>query len=447
VKERKLSIADVIRHRRVTLLLVPLLLWLLLWLKLWPVGCVEEQGRAPNLLLITIDTLRADHLGAWGYERPTSPGIDELARESVVFEDAHAHSAWTLPSLASLMTSLYSSTHACWGLKSSLGASFTTLAEILRGHGYSTAAVANHIFLAPKYGLHQGFQHYDQELVEEGIGFHQRVTSPRVTQKATAWLEGRRAGGDPWLLWVHYFDPHQAYKRHEGLSERFGVERPVDLYDGEIRFTDRAVHQLLRQLEGLGLARDTIVVVWADHGEEFEDHGGRYHGKTLHREITRVPLIIRVPGMKHRRVTDAVRSVDVLPTLLELMGLPAHPDAEGRSLVPAMQGLALEPLPVFAELRMKFSKHADSLILGRWKLIRGRPGLRPHLFDLESDPLEKTDLAAEHPDTCEQMVAETKAMKSAAAKKAARYGAVEEFDLSEDEIEALRRLGYWSDEK
>jgi choline-sulfatase len=436
---RKLSIADVILLRRAVLLLVPLLLW--------PAGCVEEKGGAPNLLLITIDTLRADHLGAWGYERPTSPGIDELARESVVFDDAHTHSAWTLPSLASLMTSLYSSTHACWELESSLGASFTTLAEILSGHGYVTAAVANHVFLAPKYGLHQGFQHYDQELVEEGIGFHQRVTSPRVTQKATAWLEGRRDGGDPWLLWVHYFDPHKAYKRHEGISERFGVDRPVDLYDGEIRFTDRAIHQLLRQLEALGLARDTIVVVWADHGEEFGDHGGKYHGRTLYREMTRVPLIIRAPGFQHRVVTDAVRSVDVLPTLLELMGLPAHPDAEGRSLVPTMNGVSLDPLPVFSELRIKFSRHADSLTLGRWKLIRGRPGLRPHLFDLESDPLEKTNLAAEHPGICERMVAEIKAMQGAAAEKAARYGPAEELDLSEDEIEALRRLGYLSDEK
>jgi len=414
---------------------------------LWPAGCGQKQGEVRNLLLITIDTLRVDHLGAWGYERATSPGIDEFARESVVFENAHANSAWTLPSLASLMTSLYSSTHACWTFKSRLGDSFTTLAEILSGHGYVTAAVATHAFLAPRHGLHQGFQHYDQELVLEWMNSHQRITSPRVTRKGMAWLEGRRSESDPWFLWVHYFDPHRVYKRHEGISERFGVEQPVDLYDGEIAFTDRAIARLLRQLEELGLARDTIVVLWADHGEEFGDHGGKYHGKTLYSEITRVPLIIRAPGFEPRRVTQAVRSVDVLPTVLELMGLPAPADGEGQSLVPGMRGLSLGPLPVLAELRVKFSRHADSLVLGRWKVIRGRPGLRASLFDLESDPLEKKDVAAERPDILEPMVAKIKAMQRAAAEKATRYGVAKQLELSAEQIEALRQLGYLTEDE
>jgi hypothetical protein len=182
-------------------------------------GCAEPAPARLNLLFISIDALRADRLGAWGYGRATSPHIDGLAREAVVFENAQAQSSWTLPTLASVMTSLYSSTHRCWSLFDRLGEAYETLAERLHAEGWKTAAVASHLYLSRRYGLHQGFESYDESLVEETLAkSHEAITSPQVTEKGLRWLAERRDEAEPWFLWLHYFDPHALYLAHEDVS-------------------------------------------------------------------------------------------------------------------------------------------------------------------------------------------------------------------------------------
>ncbi|MFN0008802.1 MAG: sulfatase, partial [Planctomycetota bacterium] len=292
----------------------------------------EPSGGRPNVLFVSIDTLRADHLGCYGWPRPTSPNLDALASKSVVFESAQSSSSWTLPSLASLMTSMQASAHSCDQIASRLDPSYTTMAEILRDSGYDTAFVASHVFLSAGYGLQQGFTHVDTRILQD----ESAITSPAVTDWGLAWLHDKAAADDgvPWFLWLHYFDPHAPYLVHEGISERFGTETDLDRYDGEIAFTDQHLGRLLEAFERLGLAENTILVVVADHGEEFGEHGVQGHGYDLHEEVVRGPLIVRAPGIAPRRVSEVVPTVDVMPTLLELCGARGRNEVEGRSLLP-----------------------------------------------------------------------------------------------------------------
>jgi len=410
-------------------------------------GC--DAGTAteprPNVLLITIDTLRADHLGAYGYERGTSPALDELAERSFVFERAYSGSSWTLPSLATIMTSQYASTHRCVSNSAVLRDSFETLAERLAAADYATGAVTTHVFLGARYGLGQGIADYDDELVLETLQkSHRAVTSPEITAKGIDWLAGRAADPRPWFLWLHYFDPHGGYLVHEGLTDRFGRREPIDRYDGEIAFTDRSLRDVLGQLDALGLSEDTIVVVVADHGEEFGDHGGTGHRKTLYDEVLRVPLIVHVPGLDAGSYEEPVGTVDLLPTLLDLAGLAIPRGIEGRSLVPILEGGSLPPRPIIGELG---GKRWEALLDGRWKLLRANEGQRTYLFDIESDPREQDDVAAQHPERVAAMAAELEAIRLRARRKGAELGRAEDerVRLSDEDLRALSELGYVDD--
>lgn len=419
--------------------------WLLLACAFGLCACSPEHPRptnARNLLLITVDTLRADRLGAYGYDEPTSPAIDALAAHSVLFEQAQVQSAWTLPSLASLMTSLYTSTHGCWNFASRLDESFTTLAERLRGEGYTTAGVASHVFLDERYGLQQGFDSFDVELVKDFVASHEAITSEQVTAKGLAFLAARTDDERPWMLWVHYFDPHATYRVHPGLSERFGTSAEASRYDGEVAFTDRAIGELLSGLEAAGLGGETIVVLVADHGEEFGEHGGTGHGRTLHREILHVPLMLSVPGIEPRRVAEPVESVDLLPTLLELLGLEPAEHAAGRSLLPAMLGDALPERPRLAELALHTNDPIESFSADGWKLVYQRGSKRVMLFDLVSDPGELQDVAAAHPEVVGELQRRLEARTAEARELGERFEASGPLELTPEEIERLRALGY-----
>ncbi len=371
------------------------------------VACAPERPRRPNVLLITIDTLRADHLGCYGYGRPTSPEIDRFAATAARFDNAHSSSSWTLPSLASMQTSLLSTTHGCWKISSRLEPEFTTAAEILRDAGFDTAMVACHIFLSAQYGLQQGFTHVDDVLVRPPADAADAISSPGVTQRGLRFLERKAAAGEdtPWYLWLHYFDPHDTYLPHEGFSETFGTVGEIDLYDGEIAFTDHYVGRVLRKLEELGLDDDTIVVLTADHGEEFGEHGFTRHGYSLHEEAVRIPLLVRVPGAGARTVLDVVSNVDILPTLLEVCRVPlpklsgpkcAH-EIEGRSLLAAIRGGALDAVhEAVSEVRWHDGQDLRALRSGAWKLVEDQSAERKPdqnaLYDLEHDPGARTNL-------------------------------------------------------
>jgi arylsulfatase A-like enzyme len=403
---------------------------------------VPDPPAFPNVLLITIDTLRADRLGAWGYDLPTSPHLDALAAQSLVFLEARSPSSWTLPALASLMTSTHSSTHGIWRFDGRLAQAFDTLAERLAARGFRTAAVGNHTFLAEKFGLHQGFQEFDVSLVREQLESHIAVTSPEVTARGIAWLEANRMNV-PWLLWLHYFDPHAVYQEHVGFSERFGTATDSQRYDGEIAFTDASIGDLLQVLTPLGFDDDTIVVLVADHGEEFQEHGGDGHGTSLHREVLHVPLLFRVPGMTPRRVDEPASLVDILPTILELLGLPASTDLAGRSLVASMRGSARGRPAVLGEVRL----HSpwESLETRAWKLLRSPASGTIRLFDLLADPTEQHDVARGHPEVVLELEARLRDRVRAAETKGRRLSGARATELSPAELRRLKDLGYVED--
>ena len=424
-------------------------------------ACLAACGRGtpeleqPNLLLIAVDTLRADRLGAYGYERPTSPEIDQLLKSSVVFEDAHSASSWTLPAFASLFTSLYPSTHGCWQFDNFLSPTFTTLPERLQAAGYLTAGIVSHIFLGRKYGLGQGFSEYDDSLVQPDFkNSHMQISSPTITDRALKFLnrEAGRAERRPWFLFLHYFDPHIFYQVHEGISESFGVERNRDRYDGEIRFTDQHIGRLLDRMEELRFFQQTIVVFVADHGEEFREHGGVMHGRTLYTEIERIPLAIRVPGERPGRIRAPVRGVDLLPTLLDLLELPrGDQPMVGHSLVELVKGASPPDAGILMESRLDQLPNAtlEAYILGKWKLIvktprredQGRP-VSVSLFDRKLDPAEQNNVAEEHPEIVSRMAERLRTAVSNAERAATLFQEGGRLNLSEEELERLRELGY-----
>lgn len=403
-------------------------------------GCAAGE-RPPNLLLVTVDTLRADHVGAWGYDQPTTPNLDALATQSVVFEQASAHSSWTLPSLASLMTSLHSSTHGCWTFKSRLAESFETLAETLDSHRYTTAAVVNHVFLGKRYGLDQGFQFFDEELVRRSLrDSHKQITSDEVTRRAMTWLREYGSVKQPWFLWVHYFDPHDLYQVHPGISEAFGTDTPMRRYDGEIAFTDHHIGRLIRFIDEAGFRKQTVVWIVGDHGEEFGDHGATYHGRTLYREMLHVPFMVRAPKVKPARVRVPVGLIDFLPTTLDLLELPVPRHLQGRSLVGVMRGAESSAAPILAEVDL-FGRGV-SVQQGDWKLVLSREPPGTGLFNLAKDPLERQNLAEAEPRRVKQMRALIETERGVARGLAGEYQQAAELQLSHQERRRLEALGY-----
>jgi arylsulfatase A-like enzyme len=401
--------------------------------------CGAERDAPRNVLFILVDTLRTDHLSAYGYARDTSPALEELAEGGVRFDRAYAPAPWTKPSVASIFTGQYPHRHGLNFVLATLPASAQTLAERLSQAGFATAGVVSHGFVGPKNGFDQGFEVFD---AEEAKG-HSHVSTAGVTKRALTLLEKLREHERPFFLFVHYFDPHYEYRRHpqygyaaESVGRLRGGESIHDLrdmgpslaaeeveflesvYDEEVRFTDAGIGRLLDALEQRGLDDDTLVVATADHGEEFFGRGWLGHTRTLYEEVIRVPLIVRVPGSAVRgRIVDApVSLVSLMPTILDYLGIDA-PDAafQGPSLRPLIEGssdaelspvrsevrfIVLDPKNVLAE-KVAF-KHA--LIDGRHKLIKDFREQSYELYDLERDPGEREDLAASRPELLREMI-------------------------------------------
>lgn len=426
-------------------------------------GSCDDYGReaapqkAADILLVTIDTLRADALGLYGYGRPTSPNLDAFAEGAVVFDAAQAPTSWTLSSLSSLLTGHYAWTTGIRDFRSQLDDRFVTLAEHLRARNYDTAAVGTHVVFQDKYGLRQGFARFDDELVEADYqASHKAITSELVSDKGleflSNWSAARAAGEErPWLLWLHYFDPHIPYRRHAEFP--FG-DSGRDRYDAEVAFTDKHLGRVLDALGENGF-EDAVICVVSDHGEEFGDHGGREHGHSLYTELVRVPLILRAPGFEPARISQAVGVIDVLPTLLELSGAGGSPQAlgvdsiSGRSLVPLMAGADSEDWdarPLLGELRLRRDTEMESLRSGPWKLIRDRDGQRLRLYNVQRDPAEQRDLAAREVNRTREMNAELERQIQAARELGSGAGAEARLELDQEEEAALRALGYLGEE-
>jgi arylsulfatase A-like enzyme len=408
---------------------------------------------APSVLLISIDTLRADHLGFYGYERPTSPELDRLAAGAAVFEAAEASAPWTLPALASLLTSEHGSTHGCWDYGSVLDDSFTTLPELLLAAGYDTACIASHLFVTTRHGLQQGIVHTDDSYAYPEVEPEESITSQAIADRAIRFLGWKAKAPEraPWFLWLHFFDPHAAYMEHPGISEQFvtsgqrsGEQVSRDRYDGEIRYTDQHVGRVLAALEVNGQAARTLVVLVADHGEEFWDHGAHGHGHSLHREVLRVPLVLRAPGLAPRRIPDVVRQIDVLPTVLELCGVPVPSGIAGRSLVPLLRGETLAPASALSELDLN-TNTLDGLRRGDLRLIRAPGTGAARLYDLGRDPLEQQEL--DDPALRDELTAELERLQAAARERARLFGPAGALEFTPGQAEDLSKLGYGGEQR
>lgn len=409
----------------------------------------EPAAPRPNILLITIDTLRADRLGA------KMPHLDALEADSVVFDQGRSTTSWTLPALSSLMTSTYCSTHGAIKMASVLSSSFTTLGERFRDAGYDTAGVASHVFLKDRYGLSQGFADYDTSLAKSMTRSHEVTSSPQITKRVLDWFDRRDPSDErPFLMWAHYFDPHAEYLIHKEYSKGYSMKTEPDRYRGELRFTDAWLGRLLAGLEERGLSEDTIIVLVADHGEEFSEHGSTRHGHALYDELVRVPFVIHVPNgrgpyagrIEPARIESPVSLIDVLPTLLELADVATdETQMAGRSLVPMMLGEPGPARPLMSEVALRDGRHMDTIVFGGWKLIEHLDGKwedELELYDLRSDPGETVNLARSEAGRAAELVELLAKMKRDATARGEGFGKLESLELNAAELKRLADLGY-----
>ncbi len=420
----------------------------------------EEQPRL--VVLVSVDTLRADHLGLYGYARPTSPFLDALALESTVFEEAMSTSPWTLPAHASLLTGLYPSRHGLTSHERYLDSGLVTLAQLFSNAGYRTAAVVNSHNLSPVFGLDRGFQQY--RYVEELLS--RREPSTEITDQAMEWV--REAKESRLFLFLHYYDVHSDYvslPEHEsqflrpyqgiadGSTAQLAAHREggaalspadapnlIDRYDAGIRQMDAEIKRFVGFLRERGVWEDTLFVLTSDHGEEFFEHGGVLHGQTQYQEAIRVPLVVRGPGVpRGKRVSAPLSLIDVTPTLLARGRIAAPAGLDGIDLAPLWhENGRIEDRVLFSEADHNNVEHdiTRAARSGRFKLHFNRLSREYRLYDLASDGSEREDLSAK----------EEEAFR-ALAEKLDRFLESEREEapvriLSDEEIEKLRSLGY-----
>lgn len=443
-------------------------------------GCL--RSRPANVVIILVDTLRPDRLGAYGDERALTPAMDALAASGTVFRNAYAQSSWTNPSVASLFTSRYQSQHGVTSFASKLSDSEETLAELFKARGYTTAAFVANVLLQGSKGFAQGFDHWqvvvrpDPNAPPDRKGFL-KGRGDGVNQAAFAWLDEHGRTGDPLFLYVHYMEPHAPYdppverinqQRQggpepdiDGVNRYFvlpGITMPDDflpdarlLYDAEVASVDTAIGALLAGLRARGVLDDAMVVLVSDHGEELKEHGLVGHHQTLYEEVIRVPLIIAATGRPRANVIDEVVSLtDIAPTLLELTGAGPQRAFEGQSLARTVgkppwwrrgEDGGVEPRPAYSELiktedTLRLSPHEHAAVETGTKLITGVGGERSY-YDLHTDPGET------NPDALApgQRAALDRALDTLRT-VAARHEAPQRPAIDADTRERMRALGY-----
>ncbi len=401
-----------------------------------------ESPRRDNLLLVTLDTTRADRLGCYGYARAKTRHLDRLAAEGVRFAQALSPAPITLPAHASIFTGLYPFAH---GVRNNgnfyLGDSFETLATVLQKYGYRTAAFVSSFILDRRYGLARGFETYDDRI--EGaktqvISLEAERRGDRTSLALEAWLasHAERKPHAPFFAWLHLYDPHEPYRPPPPFRDLF-KDSP---YDGEVAFDDAIVAAVLDRLGRLGLRDNTLVAVIGDHGESLGDHGEETHSMFVYESAIRVPFILWGPGVVPARlvVEEPVRATDLASTLLDLLGAPPLATTHGRSLVPLLRGTKAGPTPpVYAEtLLPRFHMNWAPLLAirdERWKLIAAP---RPELYDLRRDPAETMNLYDQERERARALRQSLERLTGGAE------GAMSVGTLDREAIEKLAALGY-----
>ncbi len=395
-----------------------------------------------NVLLVTVDTLRADRVGAYASARSPSltPALDHLAASGIRFTDTHAHAPMTLPAHTSILTGLVPPHHGVRNNGSTaLGASAPTLATLLRDAGYRTAAFVGAFVLDARFGLARGFDVYDDRVGSDTgpvtFAFSER-TADRVTALAGDWIlsiSQRPTTNDqrprPWLCWIHLFDPHAPYRAPE--------QHVADPYDNEVAFTDAQLGKLLDRLRAAGQLDSTLIVIVADHGESLGEHGEATHGLFAYEATLRIPLIVAGPSIRPAVVGAAAGQVDLVPTVLDLLGVQNPAQVDGRSLLAALRGEPVADRPLYFEA-------LDSYLARNWAPLTGVVGdgwkyidlPEPELYDLRSDPAElRNRIGSDTPRAAAlgKRLSEWNPLSSAPASAA---------PLDADAVARLRALGY-----
>lgn len=447
-----------------------------------------EQEAAPSVILIVIDTLRADYLGAFGFDGPISPNLDALAAESVLFERCSSQAPWTTPSMAAMMTSLYPEAHGVrlgpddprslhdWRQRwtRAIPESTSTLAESLRDRGYRTAAFVANPWVVKGLGFEQGFETFDASAAERGDR-----NASMLLQAGRGWLSSLKSNDDPSFLYLHLMDVHGPYmapdfdfnevRNAAGLGPartipasgfrrmekyllrphwtRQNDRRQLRTWRGQyaagVHAVDRRLGTFIQSLRDEGILDEQLVVVTSDHGEELYDHGGWDHGFNLYEHQLHVPLMIRFPKSIHRgsRVAESVRLVDLMPTLIRLAGAEEPLGMVGLDLLPLATGGSREKTPRLAFSTSVKDRLGDAAIFdGRYKLISSLTDLRLRLYDIAADPGEKNDLSDKEPEIVRNL---SRLLGAEIAKVGAGESSADETgEIPVEQLDRLRELGY-----
>jgi arylsulfatase A-like enzyme len=457
-------------------------------------------GPPQGVIFIWADTLRRDHLPFYGYPRPTAPALARLAAGGTVFEDCVSQASWTKASGPSMMTSLYPTSHTVQSFNDVLPSSATTLAEVFRKEGRATLGLSSIPFAGKFTNLHQGYEElHESGSFDAGSGAQRLKTARLAVDRLLPWLTEHRDLAFYALL--HVADPHSPFRpappydtlfadprgreEHERQAaavrahikspnmRRFGmptrdelraagfdpeayVAYERDWYDGSIRAMDTEMARLIERLRELGLDRRTLIVFMSDHGEEFLEHGRTFHQQSAYGELANVPLFFWWPGRvpAGRRVADTVQSIDVMPTLLDLVGVAPPAGIQGASLAPFFNGQTPPgwPRPAVTEAAGRTTPGGEDPVamvavsLGDWKLVHHRKRLAPgpefELFSRRRDPLDQTDVAPAHPEVVARMARELQAWQRWAESMRVKPDSELASSLKAEELERLRALGY-----
>ena len=408
-------------------------------------GFWKAQGvEKPNFLLVTLDTTRADHLPIYGYGAVSTPHLKELSGKGVVFEHCATASPLTLPAHASILTGYYPPYH---GVRvngnNALSDNQTTMAEIFSSAGYKTAAFIAAFVLDGRWGLNQGFDHYDdrfdlRKYKHLDLGTVQRPGN-EVVDSALKWLEENQS--EPFFAWVHLYDPHLPYEPPEPYFSQYNYYPPVSLYDGEIAFMDEQIGRLYSWLQEKGLDRNTVIILVGDHGEGLGEQGELAHGYFIYDYAIKVPLVVVSPHPKLQgiRVHSQVSVVDLLPTAAEMTGL-SLPDTQGRSLVQLMFGKKEREVSAYSESLSPNLHYGWSPLLSlRTSEFKFIDAPRPELYNLRQDPKEQNDIQDLYPEVGLRLKKELDALVEKISLGAPEPQAA---NLDSETIERLAALGY-----
>ncbi|MGA1825599.1 MAG: sulfatase-like hydrolase/transferase [bacterium] len=404
------------------------------------------QKNSVNILLLSIDTLRSDHLACYGYKSIETPNIDLLAHNGILFTNAYSPVPLTLPSHVSIMTGHYPIRHGVHNNSGYiLSDSAETLAEVLHQQGYATGAIVASYVLDSQWGLDQGFDYYDDLVHEITEKNHMNNEGFRkgedITDLAKMWLDQNKK--KPFFLWVHYFDPHAPYDPPAPFDKKY-KKQP---YDGEIAYMDHCVGHLLEEMKKLSLLENTLIILIGDHGEGLWEHQEQTHGLFIYNTTMHVPLILSYPEKypKNKKVTSLIRSIDIMPTILEAVDIQSPTiDLQGRSLIPLITGktkdlkLQLYAESRYPELNFKWAP-LEGIVCEEWKYIHAP---KPELYNLKLDPKEKKNLYSAHREKVNALQAQLCSLREKLSHSSNPDGDAQQIEISDEVREKLQSLGY-----